>query len=189
MDDKTKKEIIEATNRIAPKIKIEPDESRRIEMKIWWKEYKILDVNTGIHTDDEYRASDSYNWIERDEVMLWWMIWDDVNNWENKKLKEYVKEKQSEKFHIPEIEEMRSLLNKLWEEAGITEMEDQVAMLMYITGMYGRYWLSMWDEEKSDSQVDSRPVMACEDDAKFFSFYWVGDENVGAASLCMIDYQ
>ena len=189
LDDETKNKIIEATNRIAPKIKIEPDWSRMIEMKIWWKEYKILDANIETHTDYEYGVSSPYTWRKKHEVKLWWMIWDNVDKWKNQKLKEYVKAKQREGFHIPKIEEVRSLLNKLWEEAGITEMEDQVAMLMYITGMYGRYWLSMWDEEKSDSQVDSRSAMACEDDAKFFSSFWVGDENVGAASLCMIDYQ
>jgi hypothetical protein len=36
-----------------------------------------------------------------------------VNDWKNQKLKEYVKERQSEKFHIPKIEEVRSLLNEL----------------------------------------------------------------------------
>ena len=46
LDYKTKKEIIEVTNRISPKIKTEPDWSRRIEMTIRWKEYKLLDVNT-----------------------------------------------------------------------------------------------------------------------------------------------
>ena len=66
-----------------------------------------------------------------------------MDSWKNQKLKKYVKEKQSEKFHIPKIEEMRKFLNELGEEAGITKEEDQIALLQYLTSMYGMYWLSM----------------------------------------------
>ena len=182
LDDETKNKIIEATNRIAPKIKIEPDWSRMIEMTIRWREYKILDVNMKTHTDDEYRMSWPYSWTNRDEVMLWWMRWDNVDNWKNQKLKEYVKEKQREKFHILKIEEMWSFLDELWKEAGITGREYQIAMLMYLTGMYGRYWLSMWDRNKSDPQVNSRSAMECREyHGDFFKFALSNDN----ASLCL----
>ena len=183
LDDETKNKIIEATNRIAPKIKIEPDESRRIEMKIWRKEYKILDVNIETHTDDKYGISYSYSWTNKDEVMLWWMRRDNVDNWKNQKLKEYVKEKQREKFHIPKIEEVNSILNELWEEVGIIKERDKIAMLIYLTGIFGYYWLSMWDEGKSDSQADSRSVMLCREVARGFFDFSLSTLDV---SLCMI---
>ena len=186
MDDETKNKIIEVTNRIAPKIKIEPDWSRRIEMTIRWREYKILDVNAKTHTDDEYGVSYSYGWVEKDEVNLWWMIWDNVDNRTNQRLKEYVKKKESEKFHIPKIEEMRKFLNELWKEAEIVKEEDQIAMLMYLTGMYGRYWLSMWDRNKSDPQVNSRSILKCSDSARGFGCNAV-DYQYG--KLCMFAYE
>ena len=182
MDDETKNKIIEVTNRIAPKIKIEPDWSRRIEMTIGWKEYEILDVNTKTHTDDEYGVSYPYGWVEKDEVNLWWMIWDNVDNRTNQRLKEYVKKKESERFHIPKIEEMRSLLNELWKEAGIAEIY-QVAMLMYLTGMYGRYWLSMWNGMRSVSQTKSRSILLCNGGSIDLT---CSDNDEISANLCMI---
>ena len=182
MDDETKNKIIEVTNRIALKIEIEPDWSRRIEMTIGWKEYEILDVNTKTHTDDEYGVSYSYGWVEKDEVNLWWMIWDNVDNRTNQRLKEYVKKKESERFHIPKIEEMRSLLNELWKEAGIAEIY-QVAMLMYLTGMYGRYWLSMWNGMRSVSQTKSRSILLCNGGSIDLT---CSDNDEISANLCMI---
>ena len=172
MDDETKNKIIEVTNRIAPKIKIETDWSRMIEIKIWWKEYKILDVNAETHTDDEYGYSKRYVWMKKYEVRVWWMMWDNVDNWENEKLKEYVKEEERKWFHIPKIEEMMDLLNELWEEAGIKRESDQIVMLMYLTGMYGFYWLSMWDDKKSDSQANLRSMLWCNDDYPEFDNNW-----------------
>ena len=151
-------------------------------MKIWRKEYKILDVNIETHTDDEYGVSSPYTWRKKYEVMLWWMIWDNVDKWKNQKLKEYVKAKQREGFHIPKIEEVRSLLNELWKEAGIAEIY-QVAMLMYLTGIFGYYWLCMWDEGKSDSQADSRSVMLCREVTRGFFDFSLSTLDV---SLCMI---
>jgi hypothetical protein len=49
----------------------------------------------------------------------------------------------------------------LWEEAGIKRESDQIAMLMYLTGMYGFYWLSMWNDKRSDSQANSRSLLWC----------------------------
>ena len=151
-------------------------------MTIRWREYKILDVNMKTHTDDEYRMSWPYICTNRDEVMLWWMRWDNVDTWKNQKLKEYVKEKQREKFHILKIEEMWSFVDELWKEAGITGREYQIAMLMYLTGMYGRYWLSMWDRNKSDPQVNSRSILKCSDSARGFGCNAV-DYQYG--KLCM----
>ena len=182
LDDETKNRIIEATNRIEPKIKIEPDGSRRIEMRIGWKEYRLLDVNTKTHTDTEYGASYEYSWMVRDQVKLWWMIWDNVDNRENKRLREYVKEKQKGWFRIPKIEEVRSFLNELWKEAGIKKEEDQIAMLMYLTGMYGWYWLSMKDYNVLDSQANSRSRLLC----FFISRLFSPDSGLNFASLFMI---
>ena len=188
LNDKIKNKIIEATNKIAPKIEIEPDWSRAIEIKIWWKEYKILDINMETHTDDEYRTNYWYIRMKKDEVELWWMRGDNVDTWKNQKLKEYVKEKQREWFHISKIEEMKDFLNELWKAAWLRKRRYKIAMLIYLTGMCGRYWLSMWDDEKSDSQANSRSVLDCNDCTRGFNCVDSGDRGDGAG-LCMMSYK
>ena len=184
LDDETKNKIIEATNRIASHLEIEPDGSIRIEMKIGWKEWKILNVSVRAHTDDVYGRTHTDDWMKKDEVKLSWMRWDSVDNWLNQKLKEYVKEKERENFHILTIEQMRVFLDRLWKEAELTKEEDQIAMLMYLTGMYGFYWLSMWDNKKSDSWAHSRSNLSC-----IFSirrWFYFNCYDYFYAGLCMI---
>ena len=113
------------------------------------------------------------------------MVWDNVNEWKNEKLKEYVKKKEREWLHIPKIEEMKDLLGELWKQSDLTDQKDQIAMLMYLTGIYWDYWLSMWDDEKSWSE-NSRSILDCVDDIRYF-----GNSGFYAtfASLCMIDFK
>lgn len=140
------------------------------EFKLWDKRYKILDVNF-------YRHSDPYTtWWEGYEnicsyvygVHISWMMWDDVDWWGNQELKEYVKMLQWEWLHIPSIEEMKKLLWDLWKEAGLYEESDQIAMLMYLTGMDADYWLTMGDYESSGSQ-NSRSLLLCGTHLRTFS--------------------
>ena len=186
IDDESKEKIIKAAENIKVNEKIDSDGSRLIEFKVWWKKWKILDPILNNHTDDEYRWAGSYssiNEITRNEVKLWWMKWDDVDNWQNKKLAKYVKQKQREWLHIAKIEEMKDLLGKLWAEAGLDKEDDQIAMLMYLTGMYWRYRLSMWDNKSSNSQGDSRSGLICCADSRLFAYFNYDGIN---ASLCMI---
>lgn len=184
IDNKSKEKIIKAAEKIPVKVETESDGSRLIEFKLWWKRWKILDPKLNSHSDDEYKYSlnrDSIKHID-DTVKLWWMRWDDVEEWNNEKLKEYVKEKQWEWLHIAKIEEMRDFLAELWEKADLDGLDDQIAMLMYLTGMDWRYWLSMWDDKKSWSQV-SRSELYCDDFDRYFHYGYRVNYD---ASLCMI---
>lgn len=189
IDNASKEKIIKAVENIPVKVETESDGSRLIEFKLWNKTYKILDPRLENHTDDKYRYTPDYNsitHINHDYVRLWWMRWDDVENWENKKLKEYVKEKQWEWLHIAKIEEMKAILNELWKEANLKDVSDKIAMLMYLTWMDWWYRLSMWDHEYSNSQADSRSVLECNGDYRNFYFDILGSNY---ASLCMIACQ
>jgi hypothetical protein len=168
-------------------VNVDSDWSRLIEFKLRGKTCKILDPRLEDHTDDEYRRPVNYSSItgvDRDYVKLWWMVWDNVNEWKNEKLKVYVKKKESEWLHIPKIEEMKDLLGELWKQSDLTDQNDQIAMLMYLTGIYWDYWLSMWDYERSWSE-DSRSVLHCSVDGRYFIY---DDRYNYFASLCMIAF-
>lgn len=160
IDNELKEKIVTAANKISVNLEKDKDGSRLIKFKLWAKNYTILDVKIEKHTNNYYKYD--YCW---DEVVLWWMKSYDVNRWENKELKAYVKEKQREWFHMPKKEEIQLLLKELWKEADInTEYKvrrrgrptptkispesNQIAMLMYLTGMDWKYWL---DREKTRS--------------------------------------
>lgn len=184
----SKEKIIKAAEQIPVKVEIDNDGSRLIEFKLWNKTYKILDPKLKTHSEDKYIYNPDYNSIKHidDTVLLGWMRWDDVEKWENKKLKEYVKEKQWEWLHIAKIEEMRDLLNELWKEANLKDKSDKIAMLMYLTWMDWCYRLSMWDNEHSNSQEDSRSLLKCNVNRRLFLYNDFANLN---ASLCMIACQ
>ena len=187
ISDESKEKIIKAAENIEVKVNVDSDWSRLIEFKLRGKTCKILDPRLEDHTDDEYRVhfkSSSITEIERDYVKLWWMKWDNVDEWENEKLKAYVKKKEREWLHIPKIEEMKDLLGELWKQSDLTDQKDQIAMLMYLTGIYWDYWLSMWDDEKSWSE-NSRSILRCNGDRR--NFYCYGNYFY-CASLCMIAF-
>jgi len=149
--DSSKEKIIKAAKKIPVKMEIDSDGSRLVEFKLWKKTYKILNPRLRAHSDDKYYYNPRYNSITMcdDNVCAGWMRWDDVDKWDNQKLKEYVKEKQSQWLHIPKIEEMKQLLDELWEKAWLHWEPDKIAMFWYLTGLDWWYWLSMWDNEKS----------------------------------------
>ena len=186
ISDDSKESIVKAAEKIPVNVETESDGSRLIKFKLWWKTWKILDPKLDSHTDDGYKSTGSYesiNKITRNEVKLWWMMWDDVSKWENKKLAKYVQEKQREWLHIAKIEDMKNLLWELGKQANLSSEADQIAMLMYLTWMDWVYWLSMWDDKKSNSKADSRSKLLCIDDLRWFDCN--GDDYYGA-SLCMI---
>lgn len=175
--------IINAAKEISVKMETDSDGSKLVEFKLWSKTYKILNPKLKTHSDDEYKYK--YN-IDDDytEVILWWMELDNVDEWKNKKLKEYVKQKQAQWLHIPKVEEINLLLNELGQIAWLRSKGDKIAMLMYLVGMHWSYWLSMWDHENSGSS-HSRSLLRCLDDNRRLDYAHSArtDSN---ASLCMI---
>lgn len=171
------------------------DWSMLIEFTLWKKKYKILNPNLSNHSDDLYKRpvklhyqSEWPIWItNKDVVILESMMWDNVDKWKNQKLKSYVKQKQKEWLHIPKVEEMRALLWELWNIAWLTKLSDQIAMLMYLTGMRWEYWLSMWYADKSRSKDDYRSMICCEDWMEdWYRSYWTAESPTIDASLCMM---
>ena len=183
LDEDKKKAIIEAVDKIPHKATIESDWSRLLEFELWWKKYKCLDVNLKAHSDSKYLTSKEYNRQKNDEVTLWWMMWDDTSERENRELAAYVEEQRNNRdMDIPRIEFQRDLINKLWETAGLTEESDKIAMWMNFTWNYWYYRLSMWDNKKSGSQ-DSRSILECYDNYR--NFYYLSNDR-SHASLCLI---
>ena len=145
LSDDVKEKIIKTVNNIPVKIEVDSDGSRLIEFKLKNKTYRILNPRLKDHTDEEYRNRVSYTSrkLHEDYVELWWMMWDNVDEWKNGKLKEYVKEKQREWLHIAKKEEMEVLLNELSEQADLSSEVSTIGMLAYLTGIYWWYWLDM----------------------------------------------
>lgn len=174
ISDESKAKIINTIKQIPlPHIEKDSDGSRLIEFKLWDKTRKILDPKLKTHSDDAYFVDDNYRFItDRDEwVELWWMLWEDVEKWENKELKKYVKEKQLEWLHIAKIEEIEELLKELWKLAGLDDIKDEIAMLMYLTGMDWRYSLS------------KGLTLCCWEDFRWLNCWYDTDDE---RNLCMI---
>lgn len=181
IDGGVKENIVKAAEKIKVNVEIESDWSRLIEFKLWEKKWKILDSKLNSHTNqsDAYVNHvnyDSVTNIKKDYVKLRWMGWDKVDDWDNEELAAYVKEKQQEWLHIPSENEMKKLLAELGKEINSDELSHQIAMLMYLTGMDWRYWLSMRNS-------DSRSLLICLD---FDRYFYCHDFANDYASLCMI---
>jgi len=184
LDEDIKEKIIDAVNKIQKWAREEPDWSIWVEFELWWKAYKTLDVNVAKHSDKEYLASYKYNWQEKNEVKLWWMRWDDTRQRENRTLADYVdSEKNNRGMEIRTVEFQKNLISKLWDEAGLTDMGDKIAMWMYLTWNYWYYWLTMWNHEKSNPAASSRSGLGCIDGHRDFDYVSADGDR---ASLCMI---
>lgn len=176
--------IIEAADKIPVNIEKDGDGSRIVSFKLWNKTYTILDPKLKNHTDDEY--GEHIDWrsisdINEYYVKAWWMKWNDVRKWKNKKLKEYVNQKQWEWFHIANIDEIKKILHELKKKAKLVGQLDikelwnisspelrekmtnteryEIAMLMYLTGVDWLYFLSAIDNNSSWSL--GRSVLNC----------------------------
>ena len=181
--DEGKKKIIEAVKKIELKAKEEKDWSRLIEFRIWNRWHKILDVNLENHTDENYKYSEpNYEYSGRDitgkyyaGVTFPWMVWD-VNDWENKELQWYVKQKMKEWLHLwSEYEMNEEILWELWCETGLKAEGDLIAMLMYLTGMEWWYRWSMLGKNK-------RSILKCSAYNRWFNFM-IDNYHAG---LCMV---
>ena len=185
LDEDTKKKIIDVVNEIQKWAKEESDWSILVEFELWWKGYKTLDVNVAEHSDNGYLTSYEYDQDEiKNQVIIWWMMWDNTKDRENRVLADYVdKQRDTREMEIKTIEFQRDLINKLWAKAGLTKMSDKIAMWMYLTWNYGYYWLSMWNSVQSDPKASSRSRMACFEFSDSRNFTYGNDINV--ASLCL----
>lgn len=185
LDEDTKKKIIDVVNEIQKWAKEESDWSILVEFELWWKGYKTLDVNVAEHSDNGYLTSYEYDQDEiKNQVIIWWMMWDNTKDRENRVLADYVdKQRDTREMEIKTIEFQRDLINKLWAKAGLTKMSDKIAMWMYLTWNYGYYWLSMWNSVQSDPKASSRSRMACFEFSDSRNFTYGNDINI--ASLCL----
>jgi hypothetical protein len=92
--------------------------------------------------------------FKRMEVDLDWMRWDNPDWWLNRKLAEYLKEKESEWFKIP-WKEFDVLLSELGEVSGFDKTGDRLLLLIYLTWMDWDYWLSMSWEYRSKLKCEN----------------------------------
>jgi len=200
IDTETKNKIIKAAEKIPVKIETDSDGSKLVEFKLWNKTYKILNPNLKTHSDNKYKSINGIVGeilLDDDVVPLEGMIWDDVDKWENKKLKEYVKEKQSQWLHIPTVEEIWKIFSELINSSDLYFMwyeeraSKAIAMLMYLTGMSWKYWLSMWTSDESNIHRDipslrlenKRSMLVCKRYGRALSNNF---DSSSAANLCMI---
>lgn len=148
ISDKHQEKIINEIDQIPIDVKIDSDWSRLIEFKLWDKIYKILDPKLDNHTDEEYRYID---YLTRKElrnlgdVKIVWMQWNNVDEWQNQKLKEYVKQKESEWLHIATKEEMKKLFEELWKYVNLWNEKNSIAAFMYLIWIEWHYFLSTWN--------------------------------------------
>ena len=149
LPEETKEKIIEAAEKIPLRIQKENKEDKndgtmRIEFELNWKQYKFLDIDLGIHSDEKYLSHS--NDTEGKLVSLKWMIWP-MLKWDNEKLKMYVMEKMGDWFKERSTEEdMKPLLKELWKLAGLERGPEKMAMLEYLTGMEWWYRWGLIDE-------------------------------------------
>ena len=172
VSDEFKIKMKNVVNKIPLRTRMEKDWSRLIEFTLKWKKYRRLDVNAEANSDDDVSGDYTGIWSWNygigsvETIFLGWIEWDNVDNWKNRKLKKYVKEKQSEWFYIPKEEEMKNVLKELWEETGIEKEEDQIVMLAYLLGLVWEYWLGVRGKQNG---FEYRNTMLCGPIYSFFN--------------------
>ena len=150
-DKNAQDKIIQASENISVKVNVDNDGGRLITLQLKNKTYKILDPGLGkIMNYNEYLLSKNEIWGDKkyDDVLN--RMRGDVDEWQTGGLKNYVKQKQIEWFHIPSKKEISSLLSELWDIANISSEDDQIVMLMYLTGLYWDYLLDDYDYNKEE---------------------------------------
>ena len=184
LSDEKKEAIIEAAKTIELDAEKErEDGSRLIKFKIDGKLYRILDVDLKTHTDERYAILGKWDvtWRRKTEVKLWWMRWNNIDMWKNGKLKTYIKrERDKEWLHLWDEADLKNLLSKLWERAGLSDKWDQIAMLMYLTGMEWRYRWKMINGDLSPKLVcgDENCVLRHDNDKNYYSGLFLFDVSI-----------
>ena len=145
LDKKTKNKIIQAVENIPLEESFDSDGNKIISFSLWWKLYHILGVDLGKFSDDKYNCEYILDWVRKKVVTLWWIRWDNLKKWKDKKLAKYVKNQEQKWFNIPTRDLMVKILEDLWKDAGLNRESNQTAMRMYLMGMEWSYRLTMYD--------------------------------------------
>ncbi len=192
LDDDVKERIIKAVDKIPVKVETDNDWSRLIEFELGGKTWRILDPRLKIYTDKYKSIDQGYDlitgaYIDCYYVKLPWM----TTSWDGEmldnNLDKYVKEKEKEWLNIATLEDMQELLRELWEEADLDNesslkywwsdaRSNQIAMLMYLTGMDWDYWL----EEEYEHNFH---FLVCSRDSRYIL---IAEYENDAANLCMM---
>jgi len=146
--EKNFEKIINATDLFDCKRETDSEWSKITTIKVWNNIYKLMESNLSNHSDDKYKSvvrscCENISDFMRCEVDLDGMRWDNPDEWNNKKLSDYIKEKKSLWFEIPSCDEFNELLKNLWGIAWLENFRDQLLLLMYLTWLDWGYWLSM----------------------------------------------
>ncbi len=164
-----KEKIIKAIEEIPHTVEVDEEWSVTTTITVWNKTYKILNVNLKNHSDEKYLSTGapSFTKFNRYSVSEAGMLWNDPNEWKNKKLAEYIKTQNEQWFYMPNLSEIKMLLRDLGETQNLSNEEDQVALLMYLTWMEWDYWLAEWYNDYHYTW--SRSWLACYND-----IFWRG---------------
>lgn len=153
-DKNAQDKIMQASENISVKVNVDNDGGRLITLQLKNKTYKILDPGLGkIQKYNEYLLSKNELSGDKkyDEQLI--RMCGDVDEWADWDVKKYVKQKQIEWFHIPSKKEINGLLSELWDIANINSEDDQIVMLMYLTGLYWDYLLDDYDYKAEKSCI------------------------------------
>jgi len=140
-----KNQIIKMADKIPVSIYERPDWTKIIKIEVLWKSYKLCFPSIGKNTDwYVWKKKQPISFKETEEIDKTAISWDDPKWWLDKKLAEYLEDFNDEWFKIPNLDDIHFLLNDLWKEAWLCHRTDQIAMLMYLTGMEWEYYLTNW---------------------------------------------
>ena len=212
-----KKKIIEAVDKMKVNVQIDGDWTRLVEFRLWNKLYRILDLDLSYHInwtnnweviedpdeDNDYDNDKGGFRYEGDEqtftvtdrektgVTFNCIEGNDIYEWKDSGLIDYIAKKRREWFHIPSKSEIEDILDKLWEVAGLKEfsMSEKVAMMMYLTWMEWKYYLTSncpgFHYRKH--ALDRDTLDCCSEGVRMFSHDSQGNYIKGGF-MCMIAY-
>lgn len=185
----SKEKIKNAAENIKCEVEMYDNWARRVHLKFWkhwctdlyFTEY-LLDPEK-VLWDYSENEPNPITWGESINVNLAWIEWPDPDNWEDYKVRNYYQRRT-----MPTNEWMRSVLNILWNYAGLHEERDQIALMMYLTGMEWKYWLaegesvdllsfSSEEGKRLHLREDHRTYIACDSSARGFWDYFYEDGN------------
>ena len=159
------------------------------DLKNWWRMVtlmfgkhwsKMMFSEFPLNADnvlEEYseKEPNPVTWGESINVNLAWIKWPNLDNWEDYKVRSYIGN-----YWMPTIEWVRSTLYILWKYAGLYEEREQIALMMYLTGMEWTYWLEEWDATdlvSSKKYTWHRTFLVCDPNVRGFGDYFYEDGN------------
>lgn len=142
----TKEKIIKAAKNIPLYMNIDSEGNVWVRFILGNKQWAYMYPELINHTDDKYKHINQLNITGRVivDVNDSSIRQNDIKQWKNKKLKNYVQEMQKKWINIISEEEKSEILSELWKLAKLEKERDQILMLMYLTGMEWEYWIQNW---------------------------------------------